>query len=68
MEKTLHIEGMSCQHCARAVKSALESVPGVASARVDLERGLATVEAGPAVDEAALVAAVADEGYEARPG
>ncbi|MEN8376585.1 MAG: heavy-metal-associated domain-containing protein [Gemmatimonadota bacterium] len=65
MTKTkLRIEGMSCGHCAHAVTQALESVPGVQQARVDLEGGSAEVEHEGA-DRAALVGAVMDEGYSA---
>ena len=60
---TLEVKGMSCTHCAAAVKNALEKVPGVERATVDLASG--TAEVVGAVDAAALVAAVASEGYEA---
>mgnify|MGYP000991468328 FL=1 len=36
IKKTVHVEGMSCQHCVQHVKSALESIKGVSSAKVDL--------------------------------
>ena len=59
----LRVEGMSCGHCEMAVKSALESVAGPGKAVVSLAEGKAWV-AGPA-DPAALIAAVAEEGYRA---
>lgn len=59
----LDISGMTCDHCQHAVTSALESVEGVQSARVDLSGGTAVVEGGAPV--AALIAAVEDEGYQA---
>ena len=61
----LKIDGMTCGHCTAAVKKALERVPGVEGAEVDLAAGRARV-AGTA-DEALLVAAVQDEGYQAAP-
>ena len=61
----LNISGMTCDHCQRAVKSALESVEGVQSASVDLDAGKARV-VGEA-DLNALVAAVEEEGYQAAP-
>ena len=61
----LSISGMTCDHCQRAVKSALESVEGVQSASVDLDAGKAQV-VGEA-DLNALVAAVEEEGYQASP-
>jgi copper ion binding protein len=63
MKKTLTVEGMSCAHCVAHVKEALESVPGVAKAEVDLKKKRAVVE-GPSLDDAAMKAAVADAGYE----
>ncbi len=61
----LEVEGMTCGHCERAVRAALESVPGVASARVSLAAGKAVVEGAAEAED--LVAAVAEEGYRARP-
>lgn len=61
----LDVQGMTCGHCSAAVKRALEAVPGVESASVDLEAGSATVTGSAPVD--ALLKAVADEGYSASP-
>ena len=36
-KKTVHIEGMSCDHCVQSVKKALTEIAGV-SARVDLQK------------------------------
>ncbi len=55
---------MTCGHCQKAVQEALQQVPGVQSASVDLAAGRASVT-GPA-DVQALIAAVVEEGYEAR--
>jgi len=60
----LTIEGMSCEHCVRAVRGRLERTPGV---KVDdVHVGSATIEYDPAttsVDD--LEEAIADEGYTA---
>ncbi len=60
----LTIEGMSCEHCVRAVRGRLERTAGV---KVDDVRvGSATIEYDPAktsVDD--LEEAIADEGYTA---
>ncbi len=62
----LRVTGMSCEHCVRAVEKALTAVPGVESVvEVSLERGEAIVEGQPEV--AALVSAIAEEGYTAEP-
>ena len=61
----LKIEGMSCQHCVKAVDAALADVPGVDRVvAVRLDEGEAEVEGS--ADTNALIAAVAEEGYEAR--
>ena len=65
MEKTLHVEGMMCQHCVKHVTKALEGVPGVAKALVDLDSKSATVELSEDVSDETLIAAVVEEGYEA---
>lgn len=41
MTSNLKIEGMTCQNCARHVREALQGVPGVEYAEVDLDGGLA---------------------------
>ncbi|WP_261664944.1 heavy-metal-associated domain-containing protein [Deinococcus sp. Marseille-Q6407] len=62
---TLKIDGMSCGHCVTAVDKALRGVDGVQDVKVSLEEGRASVR-GQA-DRAAMVAAVAEEGYTATP-
>ncbi len=61
----LKIEGMSCQHCVKSVDAALSDVPGVDRVvAVRLDEGEAEVEGS--ADPNALVAAVEEEGYDAR--
>ncbi|HAP56187.1 MAG: heavy-metal-associated domain-containing protein [Treponema sp.] len=62
MRKLLKIEGMSCGHCVMHVRSALEEVPGVKSAKVDLLERTAMVD-GDGLNDQALRAAVAEAGY-----
>jgi copper chaperone CopZ len=66
MTTNLKIEGMSCSHCARAAREALEAVPGVREARVDLATGSAVVDSNGHTSIAQLLKAVKEEGYEAR--
>jgi copper chaperone CopZ len=56
------IEGMTCNHCANAVRRALLESAGVASAEVDLKRGEA-VAAGSGFDDAQLTRAIESLGY-----
>jgi len=60
----LTIEGMSCDHCVRAVRGRLERTPGVKVDDVNV--GSATLEYDPArttLDD--IEEAIADEGYTA---
>ena len=61
----LKVDGMTCQHCLRAVKGALESVSGVSGVDVSLDKGTAAVTGATNVE--ALLAAVTREGYLAKP-
>ena len=63
MSLTLNVKGMTCHNCVKHVTQALQGVPGVEKVQVDLATGKAQVEG--AADEAALIAAVEEEGYEA---
>jgi len=54
----LGVGGMTCDDCVRTVTDALESVPGVTRASVDLESRSAVVEARADVETTALTEAV----------
>jgi len=54
-----------CAACIATVEGALSAVPGVRSARVNLTRKRVSVEAGPEVTPAQLIAVLAGEGQEA---
>jgi copper chaperone CopZ len=60
------VPGMHCAHCEAAVTEELEGVRGVAAVDVDLETKRVTVR-GDALDDAALVAAIDEAGYDAEP-
>jgi len=57
------VEGMSCQHCVKAVKNALSEVQGVKSVEVDLAAKKVEVE-GENLQEQLLKDAIQDAGYE----
>ncbi len=59
----LSIEGMTCASCVGRVEKALQAVPGVTKAQVNLATERATVEGR--VDPAVLIQAVEKVGYEA---
>jgi Cu+-exporting ATPase len=63
------ISGMNCNNCARHVTEAIQGVPGVVSADVQLEEGGATVHWNPGADRQVeqVVRAVRAAGYDAAP-
>ncbi len=63
----LRIEGMTCASCVAKVESALRSVPGVESARVNLATETASVQTTVPSDPQPLVRAVQAAGYDAVP-
>lgn len=66
MERTsLAIDGMTCDHCIRAVDRALKSLSGVQIEQIDI--GSAVVAYDPAaVKPEQIQEAISDEGYEVR--
>jgi Cu+-exporting ATPase len=62
------ISGMTCANCARHVTEAIQSVPGVQSASVSLEKKNADVRwnSGSGENAPAVVQAVKNAGYEAK--
>ncbi|RZL94392.1 MAG: heavy-metal-associated domain-containing protein, partial [Variovorax sp.] len=59
----LPVTGMTCASCARRVEKALEAVPGVQAASINLATEEALVSGDPAPGAAALVEAVRKAGY-----
>ncbi len=62
----MHIDGMNCNHCKKAVEEALRGVVGVFSATVDLDKQAAEVTANQTLSNALLIQAVEDAGYSVR--
>ncbi len=63
---TLHITGMTCDHCARTIEKALNALPGV-RARVSFPDAQAKVELREALPTERLLKAVRAKGYGAEP-
>ena len=60
----LDVQNMTCELCPITVKKSLEQVPGVASAKVDLDKRTATVQFDPdRAEPAALVKATTNAGF-----
>jgi copper chaperone len=61
--RTYSVPAMHCGHCKTAVTRELEGVSGVQAVDVDLETKLVAVR-GDDLDDAALVAAIDEAGYD----
>jgi mercuric ion binding protein len=60
----LDVQNMMCSLCPITVKKSLEQVPGVASAKIDLDKKTATVQFDPdKAAPAALVKATTNAGF-----
>jgi copper chaperone len=63
---TYIVEGMTCEHCVRAVREEVAQIDGVIEVVVDLASGQVSVEADRPLDDAAVAAAVDEAGYVVR--
>lgn len=61
MSQTFQVQGMTCQHCARAVEDAVQTLDPQAAVSVDLPSGRVDVNSAQPRD--ALAAAIAEAGY-----
>lgn len=60
------VEGMTCQHCVKAVTAEVEGIPGVTEVSIALEsEGIShvTVTADAEISSEALQAAIEESGY-----
>lgn len=60
------VEGMTCQHCAKAITSEVEGIPGVTEVSIALEpegTSHVTVTADNEISPEALQAAIEEAGY-----
>jgi copper chaperone len=60
--RTYTVEGMSCDHCVKAITSEVTQLAGVDAVAVDLANKTVSVS-GDAVDDAAVAAAIDEAGY-----
>ena len=58
------VTGMTCEHCANAVRAEISKLPGVSNVGVDVATGQVWITSNPDPAIAALRAAVEDAGYE----
>lgn len=58
---TFQVEGMTCQHCVKAVTEAVKAVDASAEVKVQLSSGVVQVTSAQSDD--ALMIAIAEAGY-----
>lgn len=59
------VSGMTCGHCEMSVREEVGEIPGVRSVEVSHESGALRVRSEQPVQDAAVLAAVAEAGYSA---
>lgn len=64
MKSIIKVEGMSCEHCVRAVKNAVGALNGVSDVAVDLKGKAVTVEHNEQVSLKQIKAEIEDQGYD----
>ncbi|OYQ19023.1 copper resistance protein CopZ [Pseudomonas mandelii] len=62
--QVFNVQGMSCGHCVKAITQALQAKDPAASVRVDLAAKEVGVESALTTDQ--VIAAITEEGYEAK--
>lgn len=61
--KIISISGMTCEHCAKKVETALENLVDVSKVKVDLKKNQATIYYDTTVDEILLTNTIENLGY-----
>lgn len=63
MKKIVKIEGMSCEHCVQSVETALNTLEGVKSVVVNLNKKQAEIESN-GVDDEDIKKIISEIGFE----
>jgi len=58
------VTGMTCDHCANAVRAEISKLPGVTGVDVDVDAGSVRVSGDPLPGDVSLREAVEEAGYE----
>jgi len=65
--ETYRVDGMTCEHCVRAVSGEIGALPGVLDVTVDLPSGAVTVTSASPIPAKALADAIDEAGYTLAP-
>jgi copper chaperone len=61
--RSLEVTGMTCDHCAHAVRTEISRLTGITQVEVDVATGTVRVTGDPLPNDTALRAAVEEAGY-----
>jgi copper chaperone CopZ len=70
LHKTIHVDGMSCDHCIHAVTEEISEIPGVTGVSIDLYAGEispVTIASDNEISDTDIAAAVDQAGYTISP-
>jgi len=62
--RSIAVTGMTCDHCASAVRAEIGKLPGVTGVDVDIAAGTVRITGDPLPGDAALREAVEEAGYQ----
>jgi len=62
--RSIAVTGMTCDHCASAVRAEISKLPGVIDVEVDIAAGTVRITGDPLPGDTPLRAAVEEAGYE----
>jgi len=62
--RSIAVTGMTCDHCASAIRAEISKLPGVTGVDVDVAAGTVRVTGDPVPGDASLREAVEEAGYE----
>jgi copper chaperone CopZ len=60
------VTGMTCGHCEMSVREEVSEISGVTDIQVSAQTGRLVVSADDTIDDAAVIAAVEEAGYQAQ--
>ena len=70
LHKTVHVGGMSCDHCIHAVTEEISEIPGLTGVNIDLHAGEispVTIASDNEISDTDIAAAVDQAGYTISP-
>jgi copper chaperone CopZ len=62
--RSIAVTGMTCDHCAHAVRTEISKLPGVTGVDVDVAGGTVAITGDPLPEDAPLREAVEEAGYQ----